>query len=41
MLTSDSESNVHTLEKVAMFKAVYSCTASFGWHGRQWVNKIS
>ena len=34
MLTSDSESNVHTLEKVAMFKAVYSCTASFGWHGR-------
>ena len=35
MLTSDSEGNVHTIEKVAMFKAVYSCTAIFGWHGRQ------
>ena len=41
MLTSDGESNVHTPEKVAMFKAVYSCTTCFGWHGRQWVNKIS
>ena len=41
MLTSDSESNVHMIEKVAMFKAVYSRTAIFGWHGRQWVNKIS
>ena len=41
MLTSDSENNGHIIEKVAMFKAVYSCTANFGWHGRQWVNKIS
>ena len=27
MLTSDSEINGHTIEKVAMFKAVCSCTA--------------
>ena len=41
MLTSDSEINGHTIEKVAMFKAVCCCTAGFGWHSRQWVIKIS
>ena len=41
MLTTDREISVHTIEKVAMFKAVYSCTAGFGWHGHQWVIKIS
>ena len=32
---------VTRLRKLQCFKAVYSCTAGFGWHGRQWVNKIS
>ena len=28
MLTTDSEINVHTIEKVAMFKAVYSVSVT-------------
>ena len=29
------------LRKLQCFRTMYSCTAGFGWHGRQWVNKIS
>ena len=42
MLTSDSEINGHTIEKVAMFiKSSVFLHGWFGWHGRQWVIKIS